>query len=112
MTPFRVATVVSLLALGVYLSTLSPSFGFVDKGEMVAVASTLGIAHPTGYPTIMLLGYLFTRLVPVREVVALNIMAAFFASAGVGVLTLLFYELSRRVQVLALFAVDRSPAST
>lgn len=98
MTPFGTALVVSLVALVVYSVTLSPSFGFVDKGEMAAVASTLGIAHPTGYPTLMLLGYLFTWILPVRKVVALNIMAALLVAASAGALTLLFHDLSRRAR--------------
>ena len=43
-TPGRVAVLTSILALIPYLFTLSPTYGFIDKGELVAVASTLGIA--------------------------------------------------------------------
>jgi hypothetical protein len=96
-TPGRVALVVGLLAFIVYLATLAPSFGFVDKGEMAAVAATLGIAHPTGYPTLMLLGYLFTSILPLRDIVALNVMAALLTAAGAGVLTLLLFDLMSRL---------------
>jgi hypothetical protein len=34
----------------VYLTTLAPSVVKIDSGELAAVQSTLGIAHPTGYP--------------------------------------------------------------
>ena len=61
-TPARVAAAVALLAALLYLVTMNRTFGFIDKGELVAVASTLGIAHPTGYPTIMLIGFLFTMI--------------------------------------------------
>ena len=98
LTPLRSATLAALISLAVYLITLSPSFGFVDKGEMVAVASALGIAHPTGYPTVMLLGYLFTRILPMRDVVALNVMAALLVAASTLVLGLLFYHVSTQVQ--------------
>jgi hypothetical protein len=96
-TPLRTATMAALMSLGVYLLTLSPSFGFVDKGEMAAVASTLGIAHPTGYPTLMLLGYVFTRVLPMRDVVALNVMAALLVAASTLVLSLLFFDVSTLV---------------
>lgn len=94
-TPGRTAIGVSLILFILYLLTLSPTFGFVDKGEMAAVAGTLGIAHPTGYPTIMLLGKLFTVLLPLRDVVALNVMSALLTAAGGGVLVLLFDYLLR-----------------
>lgn len=94
-TPKTTAFGVFLILFGLYLLTLSPTFGFVDKGEMAAVASTLGIAHPTGYPSTMLLGKLFVLLLPGRDVVALNIMSALLTAAGGGVLSLLFDYLLR-----------------
>lgn len=100
--PGWVALAVSVLALIAYIPTLNPSFGFVDKGEMAAVASTLGIAHPSGYPTLMLLGYLFTQIFPTREVVALNVLSALLTATGAGMLTLLFHYL------LGQFDLDRS----
>ena len=48
----------------VYVVTMSRSVGFIDRGELAAVATTLGIAHPTGYPTITMLGHLVSRLWP------------------------------------------------
>lgn len=92
-----VAIAVTLIAFGLYLATLNPTFGFIDKGELVADASTLGIAHPTGYPTIMLLGYLFTKILPLRPVLALNVMAALFTAIGGGMMTLLLYDMIGRV---------------
>jgi hypothetical protein len=89
----------ALVALALYLLTLNPTFGFIDKGELVAAASTLGIAHPTGYPTIMMLGWVATKLLPVRPVLALNILSALLTAAGVGVLSLAFAEVLRRVGV-------------
>lgn len=68
----------------VYLSTLSPSIGYLDSAELATAASTLGIAHPTGYPLFTLLGACFARLpTGLRVCVNLNLMAAFFAAAAV-----------------------------
>ena len=33
-----------------YAATSAPGIGLVDSGELTAVAATLSIAHPTGYP--------------------------------------------------------------
>src|SRR3989337_2116736 len=46
----------------VYILTLSRSVYFGDSGEFIAVAKTLGIAHPPGYPLYTMLAHLFTYL--------------------------------------------------
>jgi hypothetical protein len=92
-----VATIASGLALSLYLPTMSRSIGFIDKGELIAAASTLGIPHPTGYPTSMLLGYAFTRLLPIRQVLALNVMSAVLVAASAGALTVLFDDLLQKI---------------
>jgi len=83
----------AVIAGAIYLATMNRTLGFLDSGEVAAAAATLGIMHPTGYPTMTMLGYLATLLVPVREILALNILAALLAGAGVGALTLLFDHL-------------------
>ena len=62
---------VGLVSLGLYLATLAPGLTWAhdsgDGGELAAAARTLGIAHPPGYPTYLLLAHVFTRL-PVGEI--------------------------------------------
>ena len=99
-TPARVAVGVGLIAFVLYLLTLAPTFGYIDDGELAAVASTLGIAHPTGYPTITLLGKLFTLIFPVSDIVALNVLAALFVATGSSVLTLLYVRLLRAIVLI------------
>ena len=66
---------VALACLGVvgfafvlYLRTLAPGVLHYDRPAMLdsamfqAQLSTLGITHPTGYPTYTMLGHLFTYL--------------------------------------------------
>ncbi|MBI5470829.1 MAG: DUF2723 domain-containing protein [Ignavibacteriae bacterium] len=85
------AILVSLFAFVIYLKTLAPSVTFIDSGELAAVACTLGIAHPTGYPLFTLLGWIFSNLpIASEEIFRLNIMAAFFCASGVFV----FYHLT------------------
>jgi hypothetical protein len=80
----------AIVVLVVYLTTLAPSVVFIDSGELSAVASTLGIAHPTGYPLFTIIGYLFTKLpIGSSEVYKLNLMAAVFCSLGI----FIFYKL-------------------
>jgi hypothetical protein len=55
------------LPLAIYVLTLAHEITFTDSGELAAVAATLGIAHPPGYPLFTLLGRLFA-LLPVGTV--------------------------------------------
>lgn len=75
----------SVIALGFYLATLAPGLTWAhdsaDGGELAAAAWTLGIPHPPGYPTYILLTHLFT-LLPVGEVAArTNLFSALCAAA-------------------------------
>jgi hypothetical protein len=47
-------------ALGVW--RLMPGVGFWDTAEFQTVPPILGTAHPTGYPTYVLLGWVAVRL--------------------------------------------------
>ena len=89
------------LALGVYVSSLPPSITWsnaaADSGELATVVRTLGVPHPPGYPTYVLIGKLFTFL-PVGDVAyRLNLMSAFFGAAGVSLTFLAARQLLRIV---------------
>eukprot|EP01060_Flectonema_neradi_P040069 TRINITY_DN9013_c2_g1_i1.p1 TRINITY_DN9013_c2_g1~~TRINITY_DN9013_c2_g1_i1.p1 ORF type:complete len:730 (+),score=78.45 TRINITY_DN9013_c2_g1_i1:95-2284(+) len=49
--------VVLSASLGLYLSTMHPSVAGGDSGELAVVASTAGVMHPPGYPTLALSFY-------------------------------------------------------
>jgi Protein of unknown function (DUF2723) len=90
-TPRHLAALVAgVTSLAVYLTTFARSVGFIDRGELAAVAATLGIAHPTGYPLLTLLGHAAVRLAPGSPLIALNVLAALWVAAGVAVLVVLF----------------------
>ena len=57
-----------LALLPVYLMTMSRTVGRADTFEFQVVAPQLGIAHPTGYPLYLLLGKLWTVLIPMGSV--------------------------------------------
>src|SRR3990167_7447201 len=58
------AIVVFFTSFTVYLLTLAPTIYIEDAAEFSAAVPTLGITHPSGFPLYMLLGKLFTILVP------------------------------------------------
>ncbi|HID62011.1 MAG TPA: DUF2723 domain-containing protein [Anaerolineae bacterium] len=76
----------------VYLLTLAPTItwghGGIDGGDLITAAYTLGIPHPTGYPTYVLLARLFTFL-PFGDIAfRVNLMSSFFAAGAVALLYL------------------------
>jgi len=79
---------VSIIAFVVYLATLAPglttsNFG-TDGGDLIAAARTLGIPHPSGYPTYTLLAWLLTQL-PIGVIAyRVNLLSAVCASVAVG----------------------------
>jgi hypothetical protein len=83
------SAVAGLGALALYLRTLAPTVLAFDSGEFQFVAPTFGLAHPTGYPLYLLLGWLFA-LLPVGDVAyRLNLFSAVAAAGAVGLTALL-----------------------
>src|SRR5215831_12530357 len=75
---------------------MNRTIGFIDRGELAATTYTLGIPHPTGYPTFTLLGWLVAHSIPARPVLVLNAFAAFLVAVSAAGLVLLFDDLFRR----------------
>jgi hypothetical protein len=96
--PFNwLAIGVTLTAFTTYLRTLAPTItwrhGGADSGDLAAAVATLGIAHPPGYPTYILLGRVWSWL-PLGGDPAyrLNLLSATGAAvaAGLTVLTIVY----------------------
>lgn len=68
-----VGTVVGVITLSLYLVTMAPTLSWgwrdlgVDGGELLAAANILGVPHPPGYPTYMLLLKFFATVIPVGD---------------------------------------------
>ncbi len=69
----------------VYLLTACRTVFSGDSGELCLDIPTLGIAHPPGYPLLMLLGKLFLILIPGNVAFLLNIFSGLLASVAVGI---------------------------
>ena len=86
---------VVIAALVVYIPTVAPTIswrnGGTDSGDLAAAVATLGIPHPPGYPTYVLLGRAWTAL-PLGGDLAyqLNLFSATGAAlaAGLSVFTI------------------------
>ncbi len=92
-----------IISFVVYSITLAPAVSFTDSGELAAVASTLGIAHPTGYPLFSIIGYFWTLIpLPFSNIVKLNILSALLSSASI----VLFFNTFKTIANIVLSKYD------
>ncbi|QIN78596.1 DUF2723 domain-containing protein [Rubrobacter marinus] len=95
-----VGLLVAGFALFLYLRTLAPTVLYYDRPTLLdsamfqAQLSTLGVTHPTGYPTYTMLGHLFTYLPIGDPAYRINLFSAIVGAAGVLVLYLVGLRLT------------------
>lgn len=109
--PVLAGSAAGLFVFVLYLRTLAPTVLYYDDPGMLDAAmlqmqvAVLGIAHPTGYPTYLMLSHLFTYL-PVGDVAyRVNLASAAYGALAVGAVFEAGYLLSRRVVAAAIAAV-------
>lgn len=82
----------------VYIKTLLPYVDYWDTGEFQTIAYTFDIAHPTGYPTYILLGKLVTTFFKTGSVAhTMNLLSAFLVSLGILFISYTLYKLSKNI---------------
>ena len=85
-----------VVAFAAYLTSLAPTItwahGSADSGELVTAAYYLGIAHPTGYPAYVLLGWLFSHLPFGSIALRVNLLSAISASLAVAFVVMLMAQ--------------------
>ena len=74
------AAALGVASFVVYLTTVAPTVTINDAGRFQIAAPVLGVGHPTGYPTFILLGKLFTYLPFGDAAYRMNLMAATFGA--------------------------------
>lgn len=87
------AAVAAVIAFVVYLVTRVPGLYYTDSGELAAACSTLGIAHPTGYPLFTILGHVWLMLPWTSAIDALNILAGLWTALAVGMVVAIVCDL-------------------
>ncbi len=83
----------AILCFFIYLVTLPPTIYLGDSGEIVTAASTLGIAHPPGYPLQILLGKISILFLNGDPGFRMNILSAFTGAFCVFIFYLTALEL-------------------
>jgi hypothetical protein len=98
---------VFVLVFVLYLRTLSPTVLYLHDPELLDAvmlqmqAAVLGISHPTGYPTYLMLTHLFTYLPFGDPAYRVNLASAFYAALSVVAVYWAGLLLSRRVVAAA-----------
>lgn len=84
--PVVAAAGVALVAFGLCLWRLLPGVGYWDTAEFQMVGPVMGTAHPTGYPTYVLLGWLASVVLqPIGEAsLRMNVLSAILVGVGTG----------------------------
>jgi hypothetical protein len=87
---------VAVVAFLVYLRTLMPGVAFGDWGEMATVPHVLGVAHPTGYPTYIVMAWL-AELLPIGSVAfRANLLSAGYVTVTLATVSLISLRLGIR----------------
>jgi tetratricopeptide (TPR) repeat protein len=87
-----IALVLSVGVFVVYALGACRTIYVGDSGELVTAVAVLGIPHPSGYPLYVLIGKLWTLLVPAGSIAfRMSLFSAFCGAAACGVL----YRLAR-----------------
>jgi hypothetical protein len=90
-----VPVVVGVIAAALGMWRVMPDVAFWDTGEFQTIPPILGTAHPTGYPTYVLLGWVASAiLTPLGEpALRMNVLSAVFVGIACGVVV----DLARRL---------------
>ena len=91
-----VAALLTLALFAVYAAGACPTIYVGDSGELVAAVYVLGIPHPTGYPLYVLLGKLWTLLVPVG---AIAYRMSLFSAACAALACAVLYRAARQLEL-------------
>ena len=89
------------VALAVAVPTLRPGVAFWDTAELQAVGPLLGTAHPTGFPSWVILGWLGSVvLAPFGEpAFRMNLLNAICLAVGAGLTAVLAHRLTGRAWI-------------
>jgi hypothetical protein len=96
---YALALLAGTLAFVLYLRTLAPGLLFGDSAEFQMAAWLGGFVHPTGYPLYLILGHIWSHLLPLGDPAwRVNLLSAVWGGVAVG----LVYLLARRLIALCL----------
>jgi len=92
--PYLVPALVGAVSFFVFVVTVCPTVPFGDGGELIAAASSLGVAHPPGYPLYTILGWLALKVPLGEPALRMNLMSALFAALACGGVAFLLHRMT------------------
>lgn len=100
-----IATLAGLACFALYAKTLAPTLLMADAAEFQLACHLLGVAHPTGYPLYLMLGWLWSHLLPIGDAAyRINLLSSVFSATAIG----LAYPLTLRILKVTLPTVPRN----
>ncbi len=91
----KILLITFLVPLYLYTKTLLPTVGLWDTGEFQMIPYTFDIAHPTGYPTYILLGKLYLMLFNLGTVAwRMNLLSALYVSLAIYLFSALIKQIT------------------
>ena len=98
-----VPVLVGIVAIGLGVWRLMPGVGYWDTAEFQTVPPILGTAHPTGYPTYVLLGWVASAVLsPIGEAAArMNVFSAICVGVAVAMAVVLVRRLTGSTVIAA-----------
>ncbi len=91
-----IAALLGVASFALYLTTLAPTLLMADGAEFQFACYLLGIAHPTGYPLYLILGWLWSHLLPLGDAAfRINLLSAVFAALATGLMYPLILHILR-----------------
>jgi len=76
-----ISIIIFLSSYLIHMITANQTVSYTDNGELAATCYNLGVAHPSGYPLFVLLGYIYSFFIPsIGAILAFNLFSAFFVS--------------------------------
>ncbi|GAB4559594.1 MAG: hypothetical protein Kow0047_05570 [Anaerolineae bacterium] len=96
------AALAGAIVLALYSWTLAPDTLFGDPAELQTAAWIASLAHPTGYPLYLLIGWLWSHLLPWGTPAwRMNFFSAIWGAASAAVMFLAAMELARSMAQLS-----------
>jgi 4-amino-4-deoxy-L-arabinose transferase-like glycosyltransferase len=77
-----------------YWSSCARDIVVGDTPEYISAAITLGVPHPSGYPLLVMLGHLFSKVLPGPLPFRINLLSAVCSAASVGVVYFTAFRLT------------------
>lgn len=99
---YLTALALAVALFAIYAAGAARTIYVGDSGELVTAVHVLGVPHPTGYPLYLLLGKLWTLLVPVGSIA---FRMSLFSAAGAALAAGALFLLGRRLALGALPAL-------